>query len=606
MKTLIVALNSKYIHSALAPWYLKSYCGDECGEIKVLEFTINDLMETVLSSIYLERADVVAFSCYIWNIAYILRLAEDLKKVSPGTKIVLGGPEVSFESEKLIQANPSIDYIIAGEGEVAFKRLLKHIQSGQAEQMDHKMPGRVTAEQGKVFCAGFDSDEGLPHVQLDYIPSPYTDEMLSSLGSRIVYFESSRGCPFFCSYCISSTFSGVSYFSMDRVKGDLSRLIKAGVRQVKFIDRTFNCNKERAKEIFKYIIRNTQNLGDKHVISKYLTAAGVGTNFHFEMVADLFDEEMFDILSEAPEGLIQFEIGVQTTNEKTLKAINRKTDMEKAFKNIKRLREMSNIHLHLDLIAGLPFEDYNSFKSSFDRVYALKPHKLQLGFLKMLKGTKVRKEAEKHGYMYREYAPYEVLYNSYLPFDKMLVLKGIEELLERYYNSGKFKKSLDFMIYRYFVSPFEFYFRFFEFNLQNGYLDRSISARELYVILLKFHEAFFGNSEVINELLKLDFLSYDNSRGVPEEIRRESYPAFKELCFDFLRDDNNLELYIPELRGMPVKRIFKQVHFELFSYDVTESIEKIDSNPEKTVVLFNYQKRSKVTGLYEYHKIKLF
>ncbi|HHW48406.1 MAG TPA: B12-binding domain-containing radical SAM protein, partial [Clostridiaceae bacterium] len=393
MRTVLVALNSKYIHSSLAPWYLKAACGDGCGEIIVLEYTINDDIENVLGEIYSLKPDVAAFSCYIWNIGKALRLSENLKKVLPSVKIVLGGPEVSFDAEKIMEENQFIDYIITGEGEAAFKSLLtalKDLKDEPEKSLLSSIGSLVYRFDGNIF-----SNNPCELIKdLDQIPSPYTGEMLASTSDKVVYFESSRGCPFSCSYCLSSTIDGVRHFSLDRVKSELFKLIKAGVKLVKFVDRTFNCNKARAKEIFKFVIEHGEN-----------------TAFHFEAAADLFDDEMIEMLSQAPSGRIQFEIGIQSTNMQTLAAVNRKSNLDRVFDNVRKLRQHGNIHLHLDLIAGLPYEDFCSFKTSFDAVYSLKPHNLQLGFLKMLKGSKIRREAYKYSYNYRSYPPYEVLGN---------------------------------------------------------------------------------------------------------------------------------------------------------------------------------------------------
>jgi radical SAM superfamily enzyme YgiQ (UPF0313 family) len=264
---------------------------------------------------------------------------------------------------------------------------------------------------------------------LDSIPTPYTEEMLSAAGGRIIYYESTRGCPFSCSYCLSSTFEGVRYFSLERVKKELQKLVNAGVRQIKFVDRTFNANRERAKEIIRFII-----------------SLGGTTNFHFEAAADLFDSEMLDILAAAPKGLIQFEIGIQTTNNKTLEAINRRTDLGRVFQNVNKLNSIGNVHIHVDLIAGLPYENMGSFKNSFNEVYALEPHQLQLGFLKLLKGSRIRDESKVYGYVFRDYAPYEVMQNSCISFDEILELKNVEDMVERYYNSGRFNNTLKYVI----------------------------------------------------------------------------------------------------------------------------------------------------------------
>lgn len=625
MKTLIVAINSKYIHSSLAPWYLKSYCGDECGKIKVLEFTINDNVESIFSAIYLEKPDVLAFSTYIWNVSHVLSLAGNIKKVLPEVCIILGGPEVSFESVKIMEDNPSIDYIIAGEGEVPMKLLLKSLaktkgytgkigvkgtcQAGgmlNEENSDsmldddsilddksiesvENIPGLTYRKEGEIFQNSF----GKAINPLDLIPSPYNDEMAENFKDKIVYYESSRGCPFSCSYCLSSTFSGVRFFSMERVKSDLMRLINLKVHQVKFVDRTFNCNRERAKEIFKFIMENALEDGGKPI-----------TNFHFEIAGDLFDEEMHQILSAAPEGLIQFEIGIQTTNEETLELIDRKTDTEIVFENVRKLRKCNNIHLHLDLIAGLPKEDLRLFKNSFNEVYGLKPHNLQLGFLKMLNGTKIKREAELYGYRYKNFPPYEVLSNDFISYDEIIELKGIENVLERYYNSGRFVETLNYLIYASKETPYDFYKELSDFFKTNGYLERRLSSRELYTIILQFCRRKNYDLNIVNELLKYDFLRSDNTNNLPEGIQRHMESGFKEKCFDFLSREENIDKYLPQYKGMAAKQIYKNVHFEIFSLDVTEDFDAFrEITPFETVILFDYGSKNKVSGLYYSVKI---
>ncbi|HOQ37446.1 MAG TPA: B12-binding domain-containing radical SAM protein [Acetivibrio sp.] len=582
MKTIIIAVNSKYIHSSLAPWYLKAACKSNCGTIKVMEFTINDNPDSVLSRIYAEGCDIAAFSCYIWNINFILKVAENLKKILPNIKIVLGGPEVSYDPQQVLELHPFVDFVIFGEGESAFNELLGFLNGVGKELYDikglsYREDGRITVS--KIFPLEQD---------LDSIPSPYNNEMLSCIGNRIVYFESSRGCPFSCSYCISSTFEGVRYFSLDRVKKDLRFLMAAGVKLVKFVDRTFNCNKDRAKSIFEFIINNAGN-----------------TVFHFEAAADLFDEETIEILSRAPKGLIQFEIGIQSTNEVTLEAVKRKTNIKKVLYYVKRLMELGNIHIHVDLIAGLPFEDYSSFRKSFNDVYNLFPHQLQLGFLKMLKGSAIRNESLKYGYKFREYPPYEILGNEFLSYEDIVKLKRIEEVLERYYNSARFERSLKYIINGFFDSPFEFFEEFSLFYLKEGCFERSISSRELYTILLKFIAE--SNRKVdltlLNELLKFDFLISDNTNNLPVGIERIFKESFKTKCFEFLKTSDNIAKFLPDFCGEPPKKIFNRVHFELFRYDITENV----SIPTKkdTVILFNYSEKNPITEHYSYIKIQL-
>jgi len=575
MKTVIASLNSKYIHSALAPWYLKEYCGSGFGEIKVMEFTINSSIDMILSGIYNECPDVAAFSCYIWNIGLVLKVAQDLKKVLPKTKVVLGGPEVSFDAEELLNRYPFVDYIVEGEGERAFRKLLHDICA--LDGSDDR-PGKR--------CAVYRDESLIP--DLDELPSPFSEEMLGALGDRIVYFESSRGCPFSCSYCLSSTFSGVRFFSMDRVRRELSRLIDRGTGQVKFVDRTFNCNKNRAMEIFEFIIRS-----------------GGNTRFHFEAAADLFDDEMIDLLSHAPSGMIQFEIGIQTTCRKALSAVDRRTDLDKAFRNIRKLRELENIHLHLDLIAGLPYEDYAAFKNSFNNVYGLRPHHLQLGFLKMLKGSKIRGEKELYDYRFREYPPYEFLSNRYLPYSDVVEIKGVEEVLERYFNSQKFNCSLDYLIRSFYDKAYDFYHDLYRFNLEKGYLDKPLSMRDLYRVLSEFAAERIPEEHLplLNELLKFDYFSSNASRDILPFIKRKEIPGFKERCFDFLKEAGNVNCFLPHLSGMAAKDIYKKVHFEVFEYNVLAGDLSPGINKEETIVLFDYSSQDKVTGLYKHHPV---
>jgi radical SAM superfamily enzyme YgiQ (UPF0313 family) len=678
MKTVIIALNSKYIHSSLAPWYLKYACGDACGKVKVLEYTINDSIEWILAKIFMEKPDVIAFSCYIWNITQVLKLASNLKKVLPQSITIFGGPEVSFEPEEIMLNNPFIDYIICGEGEVSFSRLLKNLRqcstknsySSNISKKNECMEnidnighiGNIDSIYGNSIYDSIKDIEGLCYRDkveiiydgkyclidsLDSLSSPYTDEMLSTLENKIVYYEASRGCPFSCSYCLSSTFDGVRHFSLERVKKDILRLMDTEVRQVKFVDRTFNCNRKRAKEIIRFIIDN----------SSYINS---DINFHFEAAGDLFDDEMLELLAEAEEGLIQFEIGVQSVNEETLNEIGRKTDTEKVFKNISRLISYGSIHIHLDLIAGLPYEDYSSLQESFNKVYELKPHQLQLGFLKMLKGSRIRNQIKKHGYQFREYPPYEVLYNKYMNFDEMTEFKGIEEIFERYYNSGRFINSLNYVIKKYFDNAFQLYREFYLFNLEAGYLDRALPGRELYTIFYDYIKTIVSTKVtiedivlehelgIVNDLLKFDFLSTNNLGNLPEGIKKIIEPGYKDKRLDFLNDEKNRARYFPEFQDAVPKHLLKYANFVIFEYDITKFIQvstdiadrvsidtgtssdictDIDSGDfttadndiiynsncrksemfirkERTVILFNYSHRNKVTGVYEYYKIK--
>lgn len=579
MKTVIIALNSKYIHSALAPWYLKENCTSDCGEVKVLEFSINEATDFVLERIYDENCDIAAFSCYIWNISEVLKIADNLKSILPKVKIILGGPEVSFGSIELMQQNKGIDFILSGEGEQTFPQLLRSLEN---QTMDYKNINSLTYRDGDNIV----SSESYAVVEdLNMIRSPYSEEMFLAAGNKIIYYESSRGCPFNCSYCLSSTFKGVRYLPLERVKADILSFIKAGTTMVKFVDRTFNCNLDRAKQIVSFIIDN----------------AGA-THFHFEAAADLFDEELLSILSKAPTGLIQFEVGVQSTNSDTLMAVNRKTKLDEVFSKVQKLNSFGNIHLHLDLIVGLPYEDYASFRQSFNEVYSLKPQQLQVGFLKLLKGSHIRAEADKYDYKFRNYPPYEVLCNQYLSYGEISRLKNIEDMVERFFNSGRFNKTLDYLIKGFFDSPFDFYEKLSVYFKECRYFEYSLSSRDLYTSILEFAEACFPNIDlrVVNELLKFDFLVSNNTNNLPKGVTRDIEAGFKEKCFEFLKTEEYIKEYVPHFEGIPAKQIYNKVHFERFQFDVTKEYIK----EESVVVLFDYTNKN-FAGHFNYSKVPI-
>jgi len=599
MKTLIIALNSKYIHSALAPWYLKAACGDECGEVLVSEHTINENIDSVLSDIYLKKPDVAAFSCYIWNIGHVLKLAGSLKKLIPGIVTILGGPEVSYDAAGMLKKYDFIDYVVMGEGEKAFPLLLKHLNPLLTKGSRDFAAGQalIKPEQaidGIAWREGNDIIAGLPSIieSLDSIPSPYSETMLKTLKNKIAYFETSRGCQFNCSYCLSSAVEGVRYFSLDRVFFDLEKLVSSGVKQIKFVDRTFNFNRKRAMQIIE------------HIIEKYFNS---GCNFHFEVGADLFDEELINLLGRAPKGLIQFEAGVQSTNRDSLAEVCRNTNIERLIKNLKIFREMGNIHIHADLIAGLPREDFNSFRKSFNDLYNARPHQLQLGFLKFLKGTMLRENAGRYGYEYNSFAPYEILSGKWISYDELIILKGIAEIIERYYNSGRFAVSIEYLIREYFQTPFDFYEGFYLFHKKNGYLDINIGLRDLYVLLDNYSAEFISeiDRKILRQLMKLDFLSSDNSGRLPEFLSGKADSGFNDLCFEFLKNSENIKRFLPLYTGMPAKQIFKSVHFEKFDIDVLDKDGYKKDGQKATVLLFDYMARDKVTGRYTFHKVEL-
>lgn len=640
MKTIIIALNSKYIHTALAPWYLKAACGSSCGEVQVLEHTVNESINDVLTSIYLNKPDLAAFSCYIWNISHVLKLASSLKKLLPKTFILLGGPEVSYDADDLLKENKFVDFILAGEGEESFPKLLGHIigmQNMDSQERDssagqNKEDSSLTQQDGQgmlmpaqplgsgtsILAGGFEEIGGLVWRQgnvirvnqpalissLDNIPSPYSNEMLSAIKNRIAYFESSRGCPYSCSYCLSSASAGTRFFSLERVFKELDALVGSGVRQIKFVDRTFNCHKDRALAIIKHIIEL-----DRHTAER-TDGKEADCNFHFEVGADLFDEELLQVLVSAPKGLLQIEAGVQTINDAALAAINRITNLDRLFSNLQRLHKAGNINIHTDLIAGLPYEDYHSFGNSFDRVHNTGPNQLQLGFLKFLKGTRMRSDAAVYGYSFNDFPPYEILSGSHMDFNRLILLKGIAELVERYYNSARFVYSIKFIIKNFFISPFRFYETFHTYCTKNGGNNNQTGVRELYAIFDSFAATYMDNKEraVMREFLRLDFLASDHSGTLPDFLENRTSQLFKDNCFEFLRKAD-IDAFIPEAAGMTSKQIFKGVKFDIFHINLpdmlSEEFAPVYSKKIRNVYVFNYMSRDKVTRRYLFHKIDM-
>ncbi len=564
MKVVLTTLNAKYVHASLSLRYLEKYCRQEADEMIVEEYTINHTMESITASLYKTQAAVFAFSCYIWNITMILEIAQRLKMVNPACVIVLGGPEVSYDADNLLQKNGFIDYIVMEEGEQTLKELFAHIRNEKSDLSD--VLGIAWRKSDKVLV-----NTRREVIQtLDDIPSPYTQEDLKKLSDKFIYYETSRGCPFNCSYCLSSTLEGVRYFSMQRVKKDLRMLIEANVRLVKFVDRTFNASKQRAMEIFKFLVTHRKN-----------------TSFHFEIAADLLDEDMITYLKEVPRGLFQFEIGVQSINPATIEEITRKMAFDKVADHVKSLRSIGNMHLHLDLIAGLPYEDYQSFAQSFNAVYELSPHAIQLGFLKMLKGANIRAKALQYAYIYTKIPPYEVLKNQWLSYEEMLKIKGIEDVIEKYHNKGGFEKSLTYIIRYFYPSPFSFFEALAHYFEREGISEVSHSQKALYDILFTFYCKSIGkNIAVFGEYLKFDWVYKHKNAVLPKWAYIYTAPLFKEKCFSFLKDKDNIQQYLQQYKGEAAKKIIKQVHFEMFDIDVLDKIEKCPK-VAKTVALFD-------------------
>ena len=570
MKILITTLNSKFIHSSLSIRYLKSYVKNEFPDIEIQEYTINQNIDYIVGDIFKRNVDIVAFSCYIWNIEHILHISEALKLVNPNIKIILGGPEVSFDGEEIIRNNSFIDFIIYGEGEETFKELLIKLKNKADNYKSIK--GLIFQKNEKVYVT-----EPRPLIQnLDTIPSPFEDD-LEDLKNKIVYFESSRGCPFNCRFCLSSTIKGVRFFSIERVKRDLKRLIDAKVKQVKFVDRTFNARKDYALEIMNFIVeQNVSNI-----------------NFHFEVTAHLLDEDILNFLQNVPRGLFQFEIGVQSTNPQTLEAIDRVTNIEKLKNVVTRIKSYNNIHQHLDLIAGLPYEDLNSFKKSFNEIYSLRPEKLQLGFLKLLKGSELRNKKDLYGFKFLNKPPYEVLENNYIKYKDILKLKGIEDLVEKYGNEFYFENSLSYIMNNFYKSPFEFYESFAEYWERKGLSNESHGRIDLYRILLDFYEENINrNVKLFKDILRFDFICNTKSPTIPEFLKNSNEDIPKQMKHNFLKKREILGRYLPKYLDLPTKKIVNEVYIEKFNYDILKIIEKNYRLEEATLchtyILFYY------------------
>ena len=506
MNIILVAINAKFIHSSLAVHSLYSYLGEEKKHVLIKEFTVNHPEDLIISELFKLKPDVLAFSCYIWNITMVLSIAQTFKKILPETKIVVGGPEASYEYEGLFAYG--VDIVVPGEGERAFKALVQHfLNKTSMQEISMFIKSKKT-----IFENTSHIDDLAKDILLEDIPFPYGNdyEKFHNFKNRIIYYETSRGCPNQCGFCLSSVTQGVRFLPIDRVKADLSAFLSAKVHQVKFVDRTFNCDKKHAMDIWSYLIQNDNDI----------------TNFHFEIGGGLLDAETVSLIGQARKGLFQFEIGVQSTNPDTLTAINRSVDNQKLFKNIWKLKALGNVHLHLDLIVGLPYEDYSSFIKSFNDVMACFPPKLQIGFLKLLKGSSLRKNAAKYGIKFKEQPPYEILSNNFMEFGAINKLKKIENMVDMFYNSGGYQCFIRFMFQK-FNSPFGFFEALSSYWEQNGYHLVSHKKAALYTILYEFSKNSLPDTDAgdegqvsaaISELLKFDMLLKENIRTFPSWI----------------------------------------------------------------------------------------
>ena len=540
MKILLAACNAKYIHSNLAVYDLQAYASDYADYIVLKEYTINQQKDDIMRDIYLEHPDVVCVSCYIWNLSFVKELMADLIKILPGADFWAGGPEVSYDAEKFLTENSEFKGVMVGEGEETFKELAGYYVEKNPQNLKD-MTGICYRDGDQIIHNGWRQI-----MDLSSIPFIYKD--LSEFKNRIIYYESSRGCPFSCSYCLSSIDKKLRFRDTETVKKELQFFIDNKVPQVKFVDRTFNCKHDHAMAIWKYI-----NEHDNGV-----------TNFHFEISADLLREEELQEMSTMRPGLIQLEIGVQSTNPDTIKAIHRTMDFEKLKGIVDRIHSFGNIHQHLDLIAGLPYEDYDSFRHSFNDVYALKPQQLQLGFLKVLKGSHMMEMCKEYGIVYKTQEPYEVLSTKWLDYDHVLKLKTVENMVEVYYNSGQFQNTLEYLE-KFFPDAFSIYERLGSFYMEKGYGDVSHTRMRRYEILLEFLEDVPEISmDQVKDQMVYDLYLRENLKSRP----------------GFARDQKPFERQIWDFRKR--EKVAKNAHVEVFA--------------DGTVLLFNYADRDPLTN----------
>ncbi len=643
MRFLLCGINAKYIHSNLAIFSLKAYADRKKipgAEIILKEYTINNYVEDILQDLYEEKADVVIFSCYIWNISFVRELAAELKKVSPDVKIWAGGPEVSYAANKFLIENPAFDLIMQGEGEEVFSELIrltveekcrikdvykqlesKKVLSGivekrysierkQAVKEEKDIEDKHFAGEDNVYPTNYIDMSKLQKLQgiavrdfsgeaalgnaesnignktkiintgfatlmdMDTIPFVYEDFHLFE--HKILYYETSRGCPFCCSYCLSSVDKTVRFRSLPIVKKELDAFLEAKVPQVKFVDRTFNCNRQRAIDIWSYLVEHDNGI----------------TNFHFEISSDLLGEEELELFAKMRPGLIQLEIGVQSTNGETVDAIHRHMDLDKLFHYVDRVHELGNIHQHLDLIAGLPYENYERFGCSFDDLYAHEPDQLQLGFLKVLKGTMMEEEVKKYSILYRNQPPYEVLGTKWLSYDEIILLKGVEELVELYYNSGQYTLTLKYAV-PFFESPFRFYEMFSAWYRGKGYHKLNHNRLEKYNILREFLREHIDENEwdTLDEIMLYDMYLRENVKGRPAwakdtaQYKKEWKALYREQGEKLFPEDVQAGIY-------DSKRAANQSHIEVFEINIKKFEQSGQVEKKQVFCLFDYSRRN--------------
>ena len=560
MNILLTAINAKYIHSNLAVYSLRAYVPEYREEIQIAEYTINQQVDNILMDLYRKKPDILCFSCYIWNLDYVEQLVREAGKILPGVPIWIGGPEVSYDSPAVLQRLPEVFGVMKGEGEETFRELVHYyMEGGSLEKIDGIT---YRGEKGQIL-----ENPWRPVMDLSKVPFVYHD--MKDFQNKIVYYETSRGCPFSCSYCLSSVDKCLRFRDVELVKKELQFFLDEKVPQVKFVDRTFNCKHGHAMEIWRYLIEHDNGI----------------TNFHFEVSADLLNEEELSLISQMRPGLIQLEIGVQSTNARTIREIRRTMKFEEVARIVRQINAYGNVHQHLDLIAGLPYEDYESFRRSFNDVYALAPEQLQLGFLKVLKGSYMEEQKEQYGLVYKSRPPYEVLYTKWLPYSDVLRLKRVEEMVEVYYNSRQFSYTLG-ALEKAFPDSFSMYEQLGAYYDEEGQTFLSHARVTRYEILYAFAKKIDPErAELYRELLIFDFYLRENAKSRPAFAGEETVK--KEEQQQFYDEEAKAHKYLAGYEKWDKRQLRKMTHIERFCYRVTE-----DAARGETVLLFDYQNRN--------------
>lgn len=573
----LAAVNAKYIHSNLAVYSMRAYAKAQGIRTDLEEFTINQQKDEILKKLYEKQPQVLCFSCYIWNISFVKDLIRDLKQVLPQTEIWAGGPEVSYDAEKFLDEMPQVSGVMCGEGEETFLELAEYYINRQKEKKElSEIRGIVYRQEKKIY-----RNPLREILDMDRLVFPYED--MSLFRNKIIYYESSRGCPFSCSYCLSSIDKKLRFRSLNLVKKELQFFLDQKVSQVKFVDRTFNCRKEHAAEIWQYLKEHDNGI----------------TNFHFEIAADLLTEEEIALLNTMRPGAVQLEIGVQSTNPATIREIRRKTSFDRIREQTEKIKAGKNIHQHMDLIAGLPFEGYDSFRKSFCDVYALKPQQLQLGFLKVLKGSYMHEMAEEYGCLYKASEPYEVLETRWLDYGEICRLKGVEDMVEVYYNSGQFSRTME-AVEELFEDAFSMYEALARFYERKGYEGLSHSRIRRYEILREFlEERQEADREYYDQLMVYDLYARENLKTRP--VWAPDTGKYKQKIREFYAGEAQEPRFLKNYRGYQAKQLEKMTHLEIFDWKVREG----DRKRACCALLFDYSRRNPLTKDAEVYEVEL-